>query len=382
MSNSKYIFNQVNSEEADLLINGEIDNWWGVGLSEVNQMLANSGASKINLQINSPGGSVTEGLAISAFIKAFPATINTTVIGLAASIATPIALAGDTVSIDRDSFFMIHNPWSFTAGEADDLREQADLLDKIQNQLADIYLAQIKKAGKLVSNRTDSTKKQIIDWMNNETWFTAQEALDAGLVDNIVNTKTVATKANAKSILNSCKNFKNAPVEFLNTFQTIVDMADNNQNKEEEAVEVSFFDKIKALFKSNPKEVKALIQDLDVDEKAQKEAKIAAAKELLKNEGIYKEPVEETEIEETVEETVQEDTSEIVALKKELEEANKAKETAQSKLQKIEEEKNAGPSAGDGGNANNNKQDKNIEKLYAPTDDHKKALKAVGRLFN
>jgi len=99
MSNPKYIFNQVNSEEADLLINGEIDNWWGVGLAEVNQMIANSGASKINLQINSPGGSVTEGLAIAAFIKSFPAIINTTVIGLAASIATPIALAGDTVSI-------------------------------------------------------------------------------------------------------------------------------------------------------------------------------------------------------------------------------------------------------------------------------------------
>jgi len=260
------------------------------------------------------------------------------------------------------------------------LREQADLLDKIQNQLADIYLAQIKKAGKLISNRTDSTKKQIINWMNNETWFTAQEALDAGLVDRIVNTQSTTNKANAKSILNSCKNFKNAPVEFLNTFQTIVDMADNNQTKEE-VQEASFFDKIKALFKSNPKEVKALIEDLDVDEKAQKEAKIAKAKELLKEEGIYQEPVEETEIEETVEEPVQEEDSELVALKKELEEANKAKETAQSKLQKIEEEKNAGPSAGDGGEANN-KQDKNIEKLYAPTANHKESLKALGRLFN
>jgi ATP-dependent Clp endopeptidase proteolytic subunit ClpP len=356
MSRPRYIINQTEEHEFDLLINGEIDDWWGTGLSQVKEQLVNSGANKINLQINSPGGSVTEGLAIAAFIKSFPATINTLIIGLAASIATPIALAGDEVSIDRDSFFMIHNPWTQTAGEADDLRETADLLDKMRNQLAKIYLAKIEQSKKLVNGRKDSTMKQIVLWMDNETWFTAQEAFDAGLVDKVINRKKNTDKETAKSILNKVKSFNNAPLAFLSEVNKIaqmevengaslggflngviddmetetitradiidsmasaagissstvgqilngsincppldrlegfaevldvslnqiitaaegdsceyaVDNSNNNTMATEENKENSFFDKVKALFKSNPKEVKALIENLEEDEK-------------------------------------------------------------------------------------------------------------------
>ncbi len=227
MSRPRFILNQAEEGEANLLINGEIDDWWGMGLREVSDQITNSGAKKINLQINSPGGSVTEGLAIAAFIKGFPAEINTTIIGLAASIATPIALAGDTVSMDRDSFFMIHNPWAMAGGEAEDLRETADLLDKMRDQLAQVYLQKISANKKLVNGRKDSTLKQIIQWMNNETWFTAQEAFDAGLVDKIVNEhKKIKRhreedKETAKSILNKIKSFKNTPASFMNKVEEI-----------------------------------------------------------------------------------------------------------------------------------------------------------------
>ena len=382
MSKPKYIFNQINEQEVDLLINGEISEWWGVGLLEVKELLEGSGAKKINLQINSPGGSVTEGLAIAAFIKNFPAQINTTVIGLAASIATPIALAGNKVFMDKDSFFMVHNPWASTFGEAEELRETADLLDKMKDNLANVYLEKIKKTGNLVSNRVDSTKKQVIDWMNKETWFTAKEALEAGLIDGIVNRKEYTEeKEEAKSILNSCKSFKNAPVEFLNKFQTIVDMANIETNPKEEVKDTSFWEKFSAMFRTNPKEVKNLINGLEESEKAEEEKALEDAKALLASNGFTVNNAVEVEqaTEETQEETIEEPAEEVVLENSELDELKAKLALAEKEIQKIKEENNGGPSAGDGGESI---QDKSILKLYAPTAQHKEALKTVGKLFN
>jgi len=174
----KYIFNQNkgSSPSANILITGEIDEFWGTGLRSLADEITQSNAQNIMLQINSPGGSVTEGLAIAAFIKGFPAKIDTSGVGLVASIATTILLAGDVVTMDKNSYFMIHNPWANALGEAEELRHTANLLDEMKNQLINVYVDAIQKNNKLINGRRKETAKQVALWMEQETWFTASEA--------------------------------------------------------------------------------------------------------------------------------------------------------------------------------------------------------------
>lgn len=381
-------------EQYQVLLSGEIVDEFGINLNQVKALLQDSSSKNINISINSPGGSITEGLAIAAYIKNFPAKTTASIIGLAASIATPIALAADKVLIDEDSFFMIHNPWTFTAGESEDLRETADLLDKMQETLAEIYVQKIKNSNKLVNNRIDSTKKQVINWMNQETWFNAKEAVEAGLVDGIIKSKDKdkeEEKEAFEAMLNSCKKFKNVPTEFLNKFRAKTEKEDCScqgsevnlykmENKTD-TKDTTLWDKIKALFQSKPKEVKALIDGLEEEQKAQEEAEIAKAMNLLKSKGIIKDEVQETEevIEETAETPAEETIEETVEENNELETLKAELAQAKAKLQVIEEEKTGAPSAGDGGSEN---QNKSLSKLYAPTATHKEALKAVGQLFN
>lgn len=371
----------------EVVLTGEISDSWGVSLETVKASLPSTPTNEITIAINSPGGSVTEGLAIAAFLKAYPAKIKTNIIGLAASIATPVALAGDEVYIDKDSFFMIHNPWALAAGESDDLRQTADVLDKMKEGLLDIYLDRIKKSNKLINNRIDSTKNQILQWMNNETWFTAQEAFEAGFVDGITDRmKKDEDKETAEAILNRCKEFKNVPTAFLNKVKNIVEMSNNQETtKKEEAKEPSFWDKFVALFNSKPKEVKALINELEVQEEKEEQNELAKALELVKAKGfqVIEVAEEEVQVEETIEEPqqeVQEESSEMAELKAKLAEVQAKQEEAEKKLQLIEEQKKGAPSAGDGGNAKKNNKS-NSQKI-APTAAHKEALKSVGKLFN
>jgi len=102
MDKPNYILNKVDNA-AVLLIDGEISEWWGVGLSQVSNELANLNADSITVQINSVGGSVTEGQAIASFLRGYPANVTTNGIGLVASIATIILLAGKKTSMSKGS---------------------------------------------------------------------------------------------------------------------------------------------------------------------------------------------------------------------------------------------------------------------------------------
>ncbi len=134
----------------------------------------------LNIYINSPGGSVFQGTAIYNIIKRHKAKINIHVDGVAASIASVIAMAGDTIFMPKNSMMMIHNPWTFAWGNANELRKQADDLDKIRESLIEAYLS---KAGDKLSRET------LIEIMDNETWLTAQECYDYGLCDELVEEK-------------------------------------------------------------------------------------------------------------------------------------------------------------------------------------------------
>lgn len=137
----------------------------------------------ITLKISSPGGSVLEGFAIMDALAAYPGEVTTMGVGYVASIASVILLAGDKVKMAENAFLMVHNPWSYMEGDAEDLRKQADILEKMEMQIADVYAkSMVKRKGKSYK----SALAQALQYMEQETWFTAQEALSAGFIDEIV----------------------------------------------------------------------------------------------------------------------------------------------------------------------------------------------------
>lgn len=133
----------------------------------------------IRVLVNSDGGLVSDGLAIYHALRQHKARIEVEIIGVAASMASAIAMAGDKVSIAEDGLFMLHDPWTSAAGNADDLRSAADMLDKHGESLAGIY-----------ARKTKFTEDEILEMMGRNggdgTWLNAEEALDMGFVDSIL----------------------------------------------------------------------------------------------------------------------------------------------------------------------------------------------------
>jgi ATP-dependent Clp protease, protease subunit len=152
------------------------DDIGGFGVSAksfLNDMRAVKGDT-INLSINSPGGDVFAGVAIYNALRSSGKKVNVKVLGLAASAASLIAMAGDEIEMPENAMMMIHNPWSFAMGDADELRSTADVLDKIGNSLVGTYAARTGKA--------DDEIKALLDA---ETWMSAQEAVDMGFATKV-----------------------------------------------------------------------------------------------------------------------------------------------------------------------------------------------------
>lgn len=145
----------------------------------------------INLHINSPGGSVFEGIAIYNMLKQNSARINVYIDGLAASIASVIAMSGDAIFMPSNSMMMVHNPWVMAIGNASELRKQADGLDQITKSSVQTYLA---KAGDKLDEKT------LTQLMDDETWLTAQEAVDYGLADEVMEPNKAVASINKQFV--------------------------------------------------------------------------------------------------------------------------------------------------------------------------------------
>ena len=175
-------------ESADLYIYNEIASWgegnYATSARSFKRDLDDLGNIKeLNIYINSPGGSVFEGISICNMLKRKKYIKNVYIDGLAASIASVIAMAGDNIIMPKNSMIMIHNPWTFTYGNAKDLRETADRLDKICDSIKETYL---EKAGDFLDYDT------LTELMNEETWFSADEAFDIGLCTKVEEESSVA----------------------------------------------------------------------------------------------------------------------------------------------------------------------------------------------
>ena len=164
---------------AELLIYGNIGDRWnedGVVASELVRDLSALQADTINLRINSYGGSVPDGLAIYNALRRHKAAINVFVDGVAISCASYIAMAGDTITMAKNAQMMIHGPWTIAAGNATDLREQADILDRYAKAMASAYA---DKSGKTY----EDALALLTD--GKDHWFLADEAKAEGFADEV-----------------------------------------------------------------------------------------------------------------------------------------------------------------------------------------------------
>ena len=158
--------------------------------------------TSIDLHINSNGGDVFDGQAIHTLIKNHKGFVTAYIDGLAASIATVIAMGADKIVMPKNAMMMIHNAWTGLYGNANDLRKMADDLDHINDTIVNTYLAKVK-------DKTDETT--IRELMNKESWLNAEECFNLGLCDEVsepVKMAACLTKEQAHK-------FKNAPKELI-----------------------------------------------------------------------------------------------------------------------------------------------------------------------
>lgn len=199
----KYFQLTQNNNEVDIQIYGDITSWdWfesDVSSYTLSKRIEGLECDVINVYINSYGGEVAEGLAIYNQLKRHKAKVKTICDGFACSAASVVFMAGDERVMSTASLLMIHNAWSWTSGNANDLRKQADDLDKITQASINAYMQEV--------NVTEEELKQMLD---DETWITPQEALDMEFITTIVNEKDSdkASQSVKKSLIGMIVNSK------------------------------------------------------------------------------------------------------------------------------------------------------------------------------
>lgn len=187
----------------------------------VKKQLKDAGGQDVLINISSSGGSIVEGMAISEMIALYHGKSTTRGIGIVASAATIILMAGKKKEMTKNSFFMIHNSWGGVEGNANDLEKTVMLLKMFDDQMAQIYTAQLESKGKLMYDDKDKTLEEIKKMMAAETWLTAEEALDMGFIDIIVEENKDEHKIYEETyaMIRAEARFKNIPNKIKNSMQ-------------------------------------------------------------------------------------------------------------------------------------------------------------------
>lgn len=211
------IKNSLNSsEEAELILYGDIMDsqpWWRDGNiitpdNFLEDMKILKAKNRVTVRLNSPGGDVFAAQAIYTQLKSLTANKTIIIDGLAASAATIIAMAGDTIKIPSNALFMIHNP-SITVWdsfEAADLEELKNMLDVVKDSIIEAYC-----------QKTNKTKDELSKMMDNTTWLTGKQAVEQGFADELLfEDKTIKNSLNGRflvtnSVTHDLSRFKNVP---------------------------------------------------------------------------------------------------------------------------------------------------------------------------
>jgi ATP-dependent Clp protease protease subunit len=183
------IVTAAEADEATIYLYDTIDPFWGVSAKQFVKDLNAIKSPTIHLRINSPGGDVFDGRAIATAIAQHPSKVIAHIDGLAASAASYVAIAADEVEIAAGAFFMIHKAWTIAFGNADDLKATAGILEQIDESLVKDY-----------ARKTDNTAEQIAQWMAEETWFEADEAVEKGFADRVAGAESDDADASASNV--------------------------------------------------------------------------------------------------------------------------------------------------------------------------------------
>jgi ATP-dependent Clp endopeptidase proteolytic subunit ClpP len=186
-------------DEAEIFLYDAIGGFFGIDAGKFAKDLKAIKAQTIHLRINSPGGDVFAARAIATAIKEHPGTVVAHVDGLAASAASFIMLSASRIVASDGAFVMLHNPWSLTIGDASDHEAAAGLLSKIQQSMVADY-----------ARHTGKPESEVQSWMDDETWFSANEAKEVGLVDEVADVITAAASAHWNLTA-----YRNAPASLL-----------------------------------------------------------------------------------------------------------------------------------------------------------------------
>lgn len=199
-----------NPKIGELLLYGEISevSWWGDEVTPKQfreELEALGDIEELRVYINSPGGDVFAGQAILSMLKRHGARKVVYVDGLAASAASIVAMAGDVVRMPRNAMMMIHNVWTIVAGDANELRDVADALDRITESVVAAY-----------EEKTGLDRDEIKRMMDAETWMTAEEAVELGFADEIEESRAVAASIRGDTLVVNGREvplsrFKNPP---------------------------------------------------------------------------------------------------------------------------------------------------------------------------
>lgn len=181
---------RMSNDTAEIMVYGDISDYWGeVSSSEFKRELDRLGnINNLSIRINSNGGSVTSGWAIYNVLKQHRAFKTIYVDGIAASMGAFIAMAGDEILMSNAGLLMIHKPWGIAMGEAEELRQEADTLDKMFNIAVKIH-----------AERTGTSEDDVRDMMTKTTYLNAEEALELGFIDEIIEYDGEDTELNTES---------------------------------------------------------------------------------------------------------------------------------------------------------------------------------------
>lgn len=225
LNNLLQVKNQTETS-ADLYFYGDIvSSWWGAWddtdqyPESVKNFLDESKGKDLNIYINSGGGSVFAGMAIYNMLNRHDGYKTVYVDGLAASISSVIALAGDKIIIPSNAYFMIHKPWGTVSGNSKELREQADVLDKIEEGILNVYQDSLKEGVDI-----DLVK----DMVDKETWLTGLEA------SNYFNVE-VANSIDAVACVSECyEGYSKVPKVVSNTLRNESERSKNFKNEKKD----------------------------------------------------------------------------------------------------------------------------------------------------
>lgn len=181
--------------------------------------LRDADGEDVTIHINSSGGSVFDANTMAEALRGYKGHTTASIEGLAASAASYFALTADDVVINPSALMMIHNPWDFAVGDAEDMRKKADMLDKARSTISAQY-----------ARKTGRTVDEIEGLMDAETWFTAEEAVEFGLVDRMSDSEPIAACVRCEDM----KRFRNAPEGLLTSDEKAKNPSDEEDEKDDE----------------------------------------------------------------------------------------------------------------------------------------------------